>query len=577
MRRLPLCAVAATALTLLATTAPAQTPSSPQSEQDLRAAVTRRVSARPDQTIEFTIALDATVLVELTPPVCDVVDFVVQPRHDGNIWFAYGDGPTSKPLRRVTGALEQLGRAPCAAVLSWAIGDDGVRVSFRATADRREITALRGRIHGGELNWAMRLRTDEIVVADPIPVAERVAGFVRLWSEVKHNFVGFARVPDLDWDRVLDEQLPRVLQADTAAGYYDILRECMAMLRDGHSDVGGPSDEPSAAPPVLLAEVEGKAVIVGIRPPDSMPDPGRRDELIAAGLAIGDEVTTIDGQSIGAMLQPIQRRISASTPQWLALRAYPRLLRGEAGSKATLTVRGSAGATRTVALTRGYLFASPPPRPRRAHDLDGGIVHVALDSFSGTGAAERFEALLPKIRAARGLLLDVRDNGGGATRNANAILRWLTDRPLPGSRWKTRLYRPAFRAWGQPEAWHEGRHDPVQPRPDPFLGPVVVLTGPRTFSAAEDFLVVLKAAGRARLVGERTGGSTGQPLQIEGLPAGGHARVCTKHDSAPDGTEFMGIGVIPDVEVHPSVADLAAGRDAVFEAGLVELRRLIAQ
>ena len=79
---------------------------------------------------------------------------------------------------------------------------------------------------------------------------------------------------------------------------------------------------------------------------------------------------------------------------------------------------------------------------------------------------------------------------------------------------------PAFRGWGHQEQWHEEEGDPITPsRKDPFLGPVIVLTGPETFSAAEDFVVVLHASKRATLVGERTGGSTGHPLMID-LPGG---------------------------------------------------------
>ena len=51
---------------------------------------------------------------------------------------------------------------------------------------------------------------------------------------------------------------------------------------------------------------------------------------------------------------------------------------------------------------------------------------------------------------------------------------------------------PSFRAWNQEEKWHEGAHDPVQPGAEhPFLGPLVVLIGPGTVSAAEDFLIPL--------------------------------------------------------------------------------------
>ena len=64
------------------------------------------------------------------------------------------------------------------------------------------------------------------------------------------------------------------------------------------------------------------------------------------------------------------------------------------------------------------------------------------------------------------------------------------------------------------------------------------------------------------------------PLQIT-LPGGGGARICTKRDTFPDGTDFVGVGVIPDVEIHPTAADIAAGRDRVFEEGVATLKKMI--
>jgi hypothetical protein len=61
---------------------------------------------------------------------------------------------------------------------------------------------------------------------------------------------------------------------------------------------------------------------------------------------------------------------------------------------------------------------------------------------------------------------------------------------------------------------------------------VLVLTSARTYSAAEDFVVAFDAMQRGRIVGEATGGSTGQPLLFD-LPGGGKARICTKRDSYP--------------------------------------------
>ena len=64
---------------------------------------------------------------------------------------------------------------------------------------------------------------------------------------------------------------------------------------------------------------------------------------------------------------------------------------------------------------------------------------------------------------------------------------------------------PAFRAWGEKETWHEGEGSTIQPKKNPYLGPVVVLIGPGTVSAAEDFVVALHASGRATLVEAASG------------------------------------------------------------------------
>lgn len=91
-----------------------------------------------------------------------------------------------------------------------------------------------------------------------------------------------------------------------------------------------------------------------------------------------------------------------------------------------------------------------------------------------------------------------------------------------------------------------------------------MLTSARTYSAAEDFVVAFDAMQRGRIVGEPTGGSTGQPLIFD-LPGGGTGRI-------PDGRAFVGVGIQPQVMVAPRVADLRAGRDTVLEAALGLLR-----
>ena len=75
-------------------------------------------------------------------------------------------------------------------------------------------------------------------------------------------------------------------------------------------------------------------------------------------------------------------------------------------------------------------------------------------------------------------------------------------------------------------------------------------------------------------IGSNTFGSTGQPYIFD-LPGGGTARVCTKKDSYPDGREFVGYGVKPDIEVRPTLADYLRQRDPELEEALSYMKKAV--
>lgn len=84
--------------------------------------------------------------------------------------------------------------------------------------------------------------------------------------------------------------------------------------------------------------------------------------------------------------------------------------------------------------------------------------------------------------------------------------------------------------------------------------PAVVLTSVLTASAAEDFLIYLYGQKNIVRVGVYSNGSTGQPVQIE-LPGGGSAMICTKKVTLPDGEEFIGVGIKPDILIERNLND----------------------
>lgn len=383
----------------------------------------------------------------------------------------------------------------------------------------------------------------------------RMAGFAKMWSAVKQNFVFLDQRPNVDWEGILPSYLPRVARAKSHAEYLGLVEEALALLEDGHTRLLGTIGM-NDIPVLRIESVEGRPVVT---------DVGDTPELVQAGIGVGAEIIEVDGVPFEDLLQQRLRRISASTPHDRRDRAYRSLLQGPVGGTATVTLREPNREPRTIRLNRNLQenrsAASWLSRPRLEYrELEDGISYVALNSFGSDRIVEEFDEHFDRIAASKALILDIRENGGGSTGNGFAIIaRLIEDRIAETSIWRTRLYRPTFEAWGRPSEWHEGGDSGViEPRgSSAFTGPVAVLIGPRTFSAAEDFLVPLKATKRAILVGSVTGGSTGQQIVVPIYQA--YVSICTKWDRFPDGTEFVGVGVRPDIPVERTIEDVARG------------------
>ncbi|MDB5152054.1 MAG: hypothetical protein JWR54_805 [Mucilaginibacter sp.] len=52
-------------------------------------------------------------------------------------------------------------------------------------------------------------------------------------------------------------------------------------------------------------------------------------------------------------------------------------------------------------------------------------------------------------------------------------------------------------------------------------------------------------------------------------------RRCTKRDTYPDGLDFVGVGVIPDIEIPKNVNDVIAGKDTELEVAIKEMKKKI--
>lgn len=421
---------------------------------------------------------------------------------------------------------------------------------------RKEILEHDGIIWGSAVVW--RTPFEENLSEDA-----KIAGLSRLWMEAKMSFPRFAEVPDLDWDKTFLAFLPKVRATASTYEYYRVLQQMCALLKDGHSDVFLPAElaeRMEADLPLRLDLIENRVFVTRV---------GSR-ALETEGVVEGLEVLKIDGLPVHEYAEKNRRPyIASNSPRHVEVKVYSYgLLAGPRDRPVIVEFRSRDGRVFEKRLTRG-------PRPDATElpafelrRLEGNIAYVALNTFNSEDVQKEFEAHLSEIRASDGLILDVRQNDGGSGVIAYNLLGYLNAEDFAPPPWKTRQYIATLRVWGEAGGWWEPKPS-LWPgkRSESYTKPVAMLIGPRSLSATDVFGETFKRLRRGVLIGEPTGGSTGDPLAFP-LPGGGSARVSTSADA---GWGIVGKGVQPDILVPRTVDDLLAGRDAALAAALSAL------
>lgn len=189
--------------------------------------------------------------------------------------------------------------------------------------------------------------------------------------------------------------------------------------------------------------------------------------------------------------------------------------------------------------------------------LDDNIGYLRYESFTrGIGEGNLDEAILHMIMC-RGLIVDIRGNGGGDLTNAEKLAaRFCNEKTLVGyMQHKTGRAHNAFSDM-------EPRY--VEPSKNiRWQKPVVVLTNRQVFSAANEFTLYMKAMPKATIVGDHTGGGSGMPFSST-LPCGWSVRFSAvpMYDTTRQPTEF---GIEPDYNVQLTDDDFHRGRDTLIE------------
>ena len=245
----------------------------------------------------------------------------------------------------------------------------------------------------------------------------------------------------------------------------------------------------------------------------------RRSPAVTAGLAVGDIVTAVDGNSTTG------KKLADVVPT----------IRGPKGTVVTLTIV-RAGQTIDVPVTRDVIQREDVTSQVLAN---GRVGYLKVQGFSSGSAQDLHDLLTELVQTDHvgALILDLRDDPGGYVDAAQKIASEFTN--------------------ADPLYWEEtasGAPEPQHPIPggaatDPSL-PMVVLVNGGTASASEIVSAALQGNHRALLIGSQTYGK-GTIQEFKELPGAGGYRLSVRKWLTPDQTWIHGVGLAPNIRIAP--------------------------
>lgn len=196
--------------------------------------------------------------------------------------------------------------------------------------------------------------------------------------------------------------------------------------------------------------------------------------------------------------------------------------------------------------------------------IPANVGYIYFPSFSTSVSETALDYVLSVLEDTEGLIIDIRNNGGGYLTNVGTFVGRFIDHEVTGGyiRHKT---GPGPDDFSEP---YRIVYEPAGENRVHYSKPIAVLTNRSCFSAANNFVAVMKSLPQVRIVGARTGGGGGLPFSSE-IPNGWAIRFSSCPITDPDDrtTEF-GIDPSEGCEVHSPAKELAQGRDAILETAI---------
>lgn len=369
----------------------------------------------------------------------------------------------------------------------------------------------------------------------------RLLALFRYWNIIQYYFP-YKHLIGEDWEHILVRFIPLMIHAKNREEYIDVLYKLVASINDTHAVLITRIRKKNI--PVDISFVEGKAVVMN-------------NNIKVSQLTRGDIILKIEGEPIEEIAKRRLPYISASN--------YPTKLR-ELASELFVTDKDSLYIEfeHNGKRQSDFILCSPnvnvmsryqQDKPLVSYLPERNILYIYLGSKEGGSIPENIKA--------DGVIID---------------LRCYPSRKVTGY-FDIRQFYPdttEFAKFTLPSITTPGlfRFSPVltvgEKNDEYYRGKKVILINEFTQSQAEFLAMRYRCAPNTLVIGSTTAGADGD-LSLFVLPGGLYTSFSGLGVYYPNGQCTQRVGIIPDIEVKPSIEDIRNGIDVVLNKAIEEI------
>lgn len=368
----------------------------------------------------------------------------------------------------------------------------------------------------------------------------------RYWNMVQYYFP-YKNSMDQSWDTVLSEFIPKIVKCDNELNYNLTLYELMAKTQDAQAFLF--KEKPVVKTffgeyfaPLELKLIDNKVVV--FRKLKGLSNDTNIKE--------GDVILTIGGKKVEDLIAEKSKYFPKVNKESYNKELMNSLLRSNS-KELELSIERDDKTIQEKITCIDYSSSEGKKQNIESNTfINGSIAYIHVGNLS----KGEVENLLIGYKGAKGLILDLR------TYPAVDIFPNLKNNIIRDSKVYAKIVEPYSKIPGE---FLEREVKAVESdNKNGYKGKVVVIIDENTQGSSEFLTMLLKYGVDATVLGSNSAGALGNATEII-LPGGVRSYMSGVGLYDPEGTEIQRVGIVPDVEIKPTIKGLREGRDEIYD------------